>query len=397
MNRSRVSLVSRIPPRLRRWLVAVALALAALVLVVRAWPGKPPAAAAEAPLQVGTATAAPATLARPLRLSGVLVAREDIAIGTALQEQRVAEVHAEVGDVVRRGQPLARLEADGVQAQLRQAEAALARARAALRQQQALDEEARASLQRIEPLGRSGSVSAQQVDEQRARAATATASLQAARAEVEQARAQLADSRSQRGKADILAPADGVVAARMARVGALAGAEPLFRLIQDGAIEFDGEASAAELALLDPGMPVRVAVEGLPADLEGEVRLLTPEVDARTRLGRVRIALRRAEGLRAGGYAEARLALPPLVLALALPARAVAVAADGEASVMRVDAAGQVTRRVVVPGRRGGGVLEILAGLQPGERVVLDAAAFVHEGDVVAATAASGAAEGRTP
>lgn len=395
MTRSRVSLVSRIPPRLRRWLVAVALALVALVLVIRAWPGKPPAPAADAPLQVGTATAAPATLARPLRLSGILVACEDIAIGTALQEQRVAEVHAEVGDVVRRGQLLARLEADGVQAQLRQAEAALARARAAMRQQQVLDAEARASLQRIEPLGRSGSVSAQQVDEQRARAAAASASLQAARAEMEQA--QVADSRSQRGKADILAPADGVIAARTARVGALAGAEPLFRLIQDGAIEFDGEASAAELALLAPGMPVRVAVDGLPADLDGEVRLLTPEVDARTRLGRVRIALRRAEGLRAGGYAEARLALPPLVLALALPARAVAAAADGEASVMRVDAAGQVTRRVVVPGRRGGGVLEILGGLQPGERVVLDAAAFVHEGDVVAAAAASGAAEGRTP
>lgn len=372
---------------LRVWLsVSAALVVLALV-VVWAWPDASDAPAAEPPMRVTTFVAGPATVTPTLRLSGTLVAREDIAIGTALQDQRVAEVHVDVGARVRQGQLLARLETTNVQAQLQQAEAALSRAQAALREQQALDAEARATLARIEPLTRSGAVSAQQGDEQRARAASAAANLQAARADVQQAQAQVADQRSQRGKADILAPADGVVSARTARVGALAGAEPLFRLIGEGEVELDAEATATDLARLATGMAAKVRVAYGEDDLDGTVRLLTPELDPRTRLGRVRVTLDAAHGRsgrwRAGSHAEARFNLPAQVLPVAVPARAVTTNAERQSSVMQVDDQGRVTRRVITIGHRQGDLLEVIAGLAPGECVVREAIAFVREGDVV--------------
>ena len=155
----------------------------------------------------------------PIRIavSGSLVGRDEIAIRTPLQDQRIAAVLVEEGDWVRAGQPLATLETDTLDAQLRQAQATLGRARAQVQQQEALNAEAQTQLRRIAPLVRSGSVSAQQIDQQQAQARSSAAALAAARAEQEQARAGVAQAQAQRDKAALLAPADGIVSERHAR------------------------------------------------------------------------------------------------------------------------------------------------------------------------------------
>ncbi|MDO4904092.1 MAG: efflux RND transporter periplasmic adaptor subunit [Lautropia sp.] len=375
-------------PRRGKWRPLV---LSVVVVAGAAWFGwhgysskttAEPVQTADVRPRVSTAIAAPATVVPVIRLSGTLVAREDIAIGTALQDQRVSEVHVDVGDTVQHGQVLARLEAEQVQAQLQQAEAMLARARASLRSSRAQAVEARASLERIGPLVHTGSVSRQQFDEQRARTASAEASLRAARAEVAQAQAQVRDGRNQRGKAEILAPADGVIAARTARTGTLAGSEPLFRLIRDGRIELDADATSEALGQIRPGQRVWVQVDtGEP--LAGVVRLVSPEVDSRSRLGKVRVALPEAAALRVGAYAEAHFQGAEQRLSLVVPTRAVSTTADGGTVVMCVDEDGRVSRQPVKTGRRQGKTLEIISGLVQGQRVVRDAVAFVREGDVV--------------
>lgn len=387
------------PPHGRPWSLRLAV-LAILVLVIWwVWPGTTDAPDSEPPLLVSTAVAAPAKVTPTLRLSGTLVARDDIAIGTALQDLRIAEVHVDVGEQVRRGQLLARLETIHVLTQLQQAEAALSRARAVLREQQAQEAEARTTLARIEPLARSGAVSAQQVDEQRARATSAAANVEAARADVQQAQAQVADQLSQRGKADILAPVDGLVSSRNARVGALAGSDPLFRLIGDGVIELDADATATDLSWLAIGMNVKVHVGDAEDDLNGTVRLITPELNPRTRLGRIRVALdqsdSRTQRLHAGSHAKAHFSLPVQFFPVAVPARAVTITAEHQSSVMQVDEHGRVVRRLITLGRRHGDLLEVVAGLAPGEHVVREAIAFVREGDVV--RIANGADKGYTP
>ena len=144
----------------------------------------------------------------PIRIavSGSLVGRDEIAIRTPLQDQRIAAVLVEEGDWVRAGQPLATLETDTLDAQLRQAQATLGRARAQVQQQEALNAEAQTQLRRIAPLVRSGSVSAQQIDQQQAQARSSAAALAAARAEQEQARAGVAQAQAQRDKARLRRP-----------------------------------------------------------------------------------------------------------------------------------------------------------------------------------------------
>lgn len=306
-------------------------------------------------MRVSVATAAPVTLTPTLRLGGTLAARESIAISTALQDQRIAQIFVEVGERVRRGQLLARLETDSVQAQLRE--------------QEALALEARSTLTRMEPLASSGAISAKALDEQRTRAETAEANL--------------AVARSQRNKAEVLAPADGIVSARNARVGALAGTEPLFRLTGNDEIELELDVPSADLPLLSVGMPAQVTIAGSGTKTEGRVRLVTPDVDPRSQTGKVHISLPSKSALRVGVWAEARFTLAAREFSVAVPARCISVGADGAAAVMLVDREGLVSRRQVVTGRRETGMLEILSGLQAGDRVLLNAASFVRDGDKV--------------
>lgn len=374
------------PRNLKRWtcIFLLLVSMGAWLL----WPVSKPVAPVTPPQRVSTVTAGPAMLDRTVQVNGTLVAREEIAISSSVPEQRVAEVKVEEGNSVQAGQLLARLETQGLDAQVHQAQAALARTRAAVGQQEAVTAEAQASFKRIEPLKGSGTVSEQQVDERRAQADSAAASLRAARAEVEQALAQLADARHQRSKADIRAPFAGIIAERAARTGALSDGDPLFRLIRDGLIEFEGDVAETDLLAIEPGQTLRVQIAGISSPLEGTVRLVAPKVDARSRLGRARIALGYSPLLRAGTYAQATLVHARRKLEVTLPVRALSIIDASRASVMLVNDEGIIARRMVATGRRSGDLLEITSGLQAGERVVANASAFVREGDVVIASAA---------
>lgn len=360
-----------------------------LLLVAAAlwlWPGadRPVPPVRPAPvLTVSTVVARAGSVARLLPVTGTVVARDEIAIGTALQEQRIAAVLVEEGEQVTAGQLLARLETDTLDAQVQQAEAAMGRTRALIRQQEAQHVEAQASWRRIDPLGEAGAVSAQQIDQQRALALATAASLAAARAEHEQARAQWVDARARRDKAMILAPTDGVISERHARAGALGGDGVLFRLIRDGQLELDGEMPVSDLHLVRVGATLQVQVSGIARPVEGRVRLLAPKVEAASALGHIRIALAPEPGLSAGRFASATLGSGADMAAVVVPQRAVTFGEQDAASVMLVDDHGRARKRAITVGRRNGISVEVRSGLAAGERIVAVASAFVRDGDML--------------
>lgn len=334
-------------------------------------------------LKVSSVLAEPGTVSQTLHVTGNLVARDEVSIGTALQDTRIARVLVEEGDTVVAGQLLAQLETDTLDAQVRQAEATLNRNAALIKQQQALDTEAQASLARINELGSIGAVSAQQLDQQRAQAHSSAAALAAAQAEHQQAIAQLTDARTRRDKAIILAPVNGIISERHARLGAMAGSEPLFKLIRDGQLELDGELAQSALQTIRVGTEVQVQVAGMADSVAGTVRLLAPKVDAGTRLGRVRISLAATADVRAGSFASSRIETGTTAAAVVIPLRAVTFADDGGATVMVLDIKGQASVRSVVLGQRNSLRVQVSSGLAAGERVVASASAFVRNGDVV--------------
>lgn len=368
-----------------------------LLLLVTSWvlvmpaSEQPEVAPPEVPLlKVSSVLAQPGIVTQTVNVTGSLVARDEVSIGTALQDTRIARVLVEEGDKVVAGQLLAQLETDTLDAQVRQAEAAISRNAALIRQQQALDTEAQASLARINELGSIGAVSAQQLDQQRAQAHASAGALAAARAEHQQAIAQLTDARSRRDKAIILAPVNGIISERHARLGAMAGSEPLFKLIRDGQLELDGELTQSALQTIRVGTAVQVQVAGMTDSVAGTVRLLAPKVDADTRLGRVRISLAATDDVRAGSFASSRIETSTTVAAVAIPLRAVTFASDGSATVMVLDSNGHATVRSVVLGQRNSVQVQVGSGLAAGERVVASASAFVRDGDVVSLAQESG-------
>jgi HlyD family secretion protein len=307
---------------------------------------------------------------RSMAIEGTLVARHELAIGTETAGSRIEAVLADEGDRVVKGQVLVRLDTAVLQAQLRHA-AATAQDAAASAASTAAD------FKRADGIRGTGAVSVEQVDERRAAARSAAARLLAAQAEVGELQARI-------NQAELRAPADGVVVARNAEPGAIteAGGAPLFRLIEGGLVQCDAEVPQDALQGLAPGLEVelRIGASGQESLISGTVRAIAPVLDPRSRLGTVHIALKPDPRLRPGAFVQGRILLSRAEV-LSVPRSAV-LAQDGTSLVFVVDG-GQAWRRTVETGAVEDGQVEIRRGLAAGDRVVLAAGAFLHDGQAV--------------
>ena len=97
-------------------------------------------------------------------------------------------------------------------------------------------------------------VSRLEIDQQQAKFDTAKASVQSAQAEIAQIQVQLKDSQHQQTKAQIIAPADGIITVRNAEKGALTDSNALFQLAKNGTIELEVQPTSDELAQLQTGL-----------------------------------------------------------------------------------------------------------------------------------------------
>ncbi len=307
-------------------------------------------------------------IAGTLSASGDLVAREEAAVLPEVTGYRVARVLADVGQYVKAGQTLVQLDPALIQGQLAQAEANAAQAEV-----QALQAEEQAG--RVKDLDGSGVLSQEQIDQRRfqARAARATARAQAA---------VLKDLRTRNSKLSVSAPVSGLILEKTVRPGDLSagGATPWFRMARDGQVELAAEMSEAELGHIHVGQSATVTLPG-GGTVQGNVRLISPQIDPQTKLGEVRVLLPVRSDIRAGGFGRA-LFPDASAMALVVPETAVRYDADG-ASVMTVQDNNRVRRVVVQTGQRGGGFVQLTRGPPAGTRVVRNAAAFLLDNDMI--------------
>lgn len=323
------------------------------------------------------------TLARTLSASGGLAAWQEVVIGAETQGLRLVEVAVQVGERVRRGQLLARLQSDTLTAERAATQAALAEAEAVLAQ-------ARLEAERDRALQAGGALSAQQLQQTLTAETTARTRVQALKARLQADEVRLAQTR-------LLAPDDGLISARLATVGAVAQpGQELFRLIRQGRIEWRAELSGADMARLSPGTAVRLTPAGTDTVLEGRVRQIAPTVDPATRQGLVHVDLTpnaaASPVARPGMLARGEFQLGGSE-ALTLPQGAVLLR-EGFSIVMRIEADARVREVKVRTGRRVGDRVEILEGLDAQARVVAQGAGFLGDGDRVKVVGtASGAAK----
>ncbi|UEM01599.1 efflux RND transporter periplasmic adaptor subunit [Skermanella rosea] len=355
-----------------------------------------PAASVPKPPSVSVVKAQTGTLAETILMTGTLVARDEVLVGAEIDGLAITELLAEEGDRVERGQVLARLSRDMLDAQAAQNRASITRAAAAIAQARnqiaeanANAKQADAAFDRVRTLQDRGNASQESLEQReaaalvaRARVAVAEDALRLAQADKDLAEAQQREIEVRIARTQIKAPAAGIISRREAKLGALvsSGGEPLFRIIGNGTIEVEADVPETALARLRVGQPGQVRPAGMADPVPARVRLVSPEVDRTSRLGRVRLSVDEVPGLAVGAFARGAVevdrrdgTLVPLSAVLNRP----------EGAVVQVVRDGIVETRPVTVGLKAEGKAEIREGLSPGEDVIAVSGTFVRGGDRV--------------
>jgi multidrug efflux pump subunit AcrA (membrane-fusion protein) len=172
----------------------------------------------------------------------------------------------------------------------------------------------------------------------------------------------------------LFAPSAGVVLdKRVVQGQAIAAGDPLYTIADLSDLWIEVQLRNVDAAAIRPGSAADAEVTGLPAQRwKGRVTYVYPTIDTTSRALRARVVVSNADGaLKPGMYATVRLSTPSRS-ALTVPSSAVLRA--GDRNVVYVDRGnGALAPHDVELGRSAGELTEILAGLEPGQRVVTSA------------------------
>lgn len=332
-------------------------------------------------LTVTTTKVAEQTVSRSMLVTGSLAAWDELPIGTQTSGLAIVEVLVDEGDAVKAGQLLARFDDSVLRADLASREASL-------REAEALAAEADANIRRAEDLARTGAISTRDLDARRSTALTTKARVRVAEAARDQAAVRLKQT-------EVRSPTDGTVSLRNARLGAVmsAGGTELFRIIRDDRVELVAEVPEIDLRPMQVGQPAELSLtdsQGKP--FVGTVRLISPVVDVKTRIGTVKIAVPHDPQLRPGMFVSAHVTTgtqqAPVVPEAALvyrDARTYVIVASPETA---ANGHRKVEAREVDVASRADGRAAITKGLKAGEDVVLTGAGYLKDGEEVIVTAA---------
>lgn len=375
-----------------RWRSAVVLAL--LVSGASCGKAKPEAAADEElpAVTVTCAAVARQSISDELTVRGVVAPPPSAdAVLSSLIPGRVSGLAVDVGDQVKVGQVVARVEDPALAAGTREAQAAIGSAQAEL----TIAGLARA---RVQKLVDGGIAARRDLDDAIARDDTARANLAAARARASAATGAAA-------RAVVRAPRAGIVLRVFRRTGeAVDGtpATPILELADVHVLELRADVSAASLVRLTAGAAATVTLDALSdRPLAGTLVMVAPAIDPATGLGEVRIALAPPpEGTRlivglTGVAVVALGARDGLVVPLAALRRS--PGGGEEVVVCAGDPLAAAIKEVTV-GHRGATTAEIVDGLAAGDRIVVDhALGLADEQPLLAPAAPAPAASGPAP
>jgi RND family efflux transporter MFP subunit len=280
----------------------------------------------------------------------------------------------DIGSKVKAGELLAEIEAPEIDQQLTQAIAARQQAASSL----AL---AASTLERWEGLRKRDAVSQQELEERRSNEAQARANLAAADANVERLR-QL------EGFKRVVAPFSGVITRRNVDVGDLIDAgggagRALFLLTQTDRLRVYVNVPQSYAHLVKLGQDVTVTQAELAGQVfRGQVARTSGSIDTVTRTMQIEVSLANKDGaLMPGAFIQIALPLKASQ-AVTVSTNTLMFRSEG-IRVAVVDAQGGVKLRTVKVGRNYGEMIEVLDGLAPTDRVVLNPPDSLGDGDKV--------------
>lgn len=299
-------------------------------------------------------------------LLGEVRPKHDIHVFAPASGVRVLQLLADEGDMVRAGQPLARLDTALANAQTSAARASVAEAESnALR--------SRDEYQRAESIRDSGALSSEAIEQRRAASVAADARLAAARAQLAEVNARL-----QGGY--VRAPIAGLVISRSVQLGAMVDQQEMFRIAGDNRLEVSAQISETDVVSMRIGQSAvfRLA-DG--STVQGALSRAPASINDRTRTGEALFDLPRDTRVRAGMHLSGEIALAQRQ-ALAAPQDSIRYE-NGRAYVFVVSPDHRAHKTYVSLGGRDGDLVEITGGAAVGANIAGAGSAFLRDGDMV--------------
>lgn len=396
------------------------------------------ATTASLPSQAVTVTEVKTTeIDSTLDASGTVRAYESTPVMSQASGLQIREVLAERGDVVQQGQVLARLNNQALQAQqleaqaaVRQAQFALDELRAGSRNEEVAQGEARVAnansalvqaesnleliqkrVERNRTLAAEGAITRDRFDEILNQEKTAQADLAGfkanlkeaqealaqlkagsrsqtiaqAEAELTQAQGRLQAIEAQLSDTTIVAPSSGLVVERAATVGQIAAAgDILFSIVQDGRLELRLPIPETLLSQVKPGQKATITSSADPRwQLIGKVREIDPAIDDNSRQAVVKVDLPNNSNLKPGMFLRAAINTNT-ERGLTVPIAALLPQSGNQAIAFVLQNDKTVTATTVQMGEiLGEQTVEITSGLRAGDRIILQGATYLKDGDQV--------------
>jgi RND family efflux transporter MFP subunit len=354
---------------------------------------------ARSPMTVEFAQVKRAPLAEQVLLVGNLIGAATVEVVPKVNG-RLQTVHVRLGDAVRRGQLIAKVEDRELQEQVRAAEASYKVSQASIRQREADLQLAKTNLDRSRSLFERQLLPQQTFDDTQARYQAAVAQVDLARAQFEQASARLDELKITLSNTEILSPVDGFVGKRYLDPGAFVSANaPVASVVDIRTVRMVANLVEKDVKRVPVGTPALVEVDAFPGEsFSGKVSRVAPVFDPATRTAEMEIEVPNASyRLKPGMYARVHLTVGTRPSALTVPSNAV-VNIDGQPGVFLTappktgqpqpaastsPTAVNVRFQPVETGIRDGERIEITSGLTDGAQVITTGAGALRDGDLV--------------
>ena len=325
---------------------------------------------------------------------------EGVDVVGSLQPKFTADVRSEyVGTVtevyvaewvrIKKGTPLAKIDARELEIIAQKAKSNLENAKASLLQAEVAGNRAEREYQRLLKLKEYGLVTQQNLDEGSTEREASAARIEAAKAQLKVAQEDIQFTQTRLAKTVIVSPIDGVVSLRNCNVGDLVGeigAKCMFRLINTRILELTVTVPSPEMGGIRIGQSLSFTTDAIPGKtFTGKVMFINPVVNEADRSVKVVAEVENAaEELKGGLYVKGRIITGKRTDILSVPRSALlswdVLAKKGDLFVVNGDTA---HRRTVQTGSVVGDFVEITSGLAAGDPVVTRGAFNIKDGDTV--------------
>ena len=296
---------------------------------------------------------------------------------------RLLSVNVQLGDRVRRGQVLAKVEDREIVEQVRAAEASQEVAKATIRQREADLKVAELNFERSKNLFARQLLAKQALDDAESRYMAAVAQFDLSTAQLSQNEARLQELRINLQHTSVTSPVDGFVGKRSVDPGAMVNTNTAIASVVDiSRLRLVVNVVEKDLKLVNPGDVASVEVDAYPGEkFSGKIARVAPVLDPATRTAQMEVEIPNGDNrLKPGMYARINLTVEERKAVLVVPKNAVV---DFE-SKRGVWIPNEERRAAFVPvtlGLEGPEHIEILAGLKEGDRFVAAGAGAVRNND----------------